>query len=101
MGGLDKEMDFRAVIPSLRTSVKNIILIGSSAEKMQRLFSRETGIGIYVCSTMEEAVEKGLDVTSWGDVLLLSPGCASMDMFADYRDRGNRFKKAVFARQKI
>jgi UDP-N-acetylmuramoylalanine--D-glutamate ligase len=101
MGGLDKEMDFRAVIPSLRTSVKNIILIGSSAEKMQRLFSRETGIGIYVCSTMEEAVEKGLDVTSWGDVLLLSPGCASMDMFTDYRDRGNRFKKAVFARQKI
>ncbi len=101
MGGLDKEMDFRAVIPSLRTSVKNIILIGSSAEKMQRLFSREAGIGTYICRTMEEAVEKGLDIASGGDVLLLSPGCASMDMFADYRDRGNRFKKAVFARQKI
>jgi UDP-N-acetylmuramoylalanine--D-glutamate ligase len=101
MGGLDKEMDFRAVIPSLRASVNNIILIGSSAERLQRLFSVESGIDIHICRSMEEAVEKGLDITSGGGVLLLSPGCASMDMFADYRDRGDRFKKAVFARQKI
>jgi UDP-N-acetylmuramoylalanine--D-glutamate ligase len=100
MGGLDKNMDFTPVIPSLIASVKNIILIGRSASRMQDLFSSiDESIGIYICSTLEEAVARGFDVTMKGDVLLLSPGCASMDMFKDYKDRGNKFRKTVMGRK--
>jgi UDP-N-acetylmuramoylalanine--D-glutamate ligase len=98
MGGLDKDMDFIPVIPSLISTVNNIILIGRSAPRMQRLFSSiDDNIGIYICNTLEEAVARGFEVTGKGDVLLLSPGCASMDMFENYKDRGDRFKKAVMS----
>jgi UDP-N-acetylmuramoylalanine--D-glutamate ligase len=100
MGGLDKDMDFSPVIPSLISSVKNMILIGRSAKRMRGLFSSiDDNINIYICSTLEEAVDRGFEVTVKGDVLLLSPGCASMDMFKDYKDRGNKFKKAVMDRK--
>jgi UDP-N-acetylmuramoylalanine--D-glutamate ligase len=89
-------MDFSPVIPSLISSVKNIILIGRSANRMQRIFSSiDDNISTYKCNTLEEAVAKGFEITIKGDVLLLSPGCASMDMFKDYKDRGDKFKKAV------
>ena len=96
MGGLDKDMDFMSVLPSLESSVKNIVLIGQSAARMQKLFSRFSGgFDIFTCSSLEEAVTKSFDITMAGEVLLFSPGCASMDMFKDYKDRGNRFKKAI------
>ena len=96
MGGLDKDVDFTPVIPSLISSVKNIILIGRSASRMKELFSSvDENINIHICRTLEKAVCRGFEVTMKGDVLLLSPGCASMDMFKDYKDRGNKFKKAV------
>ena len=96
LGGLDKGMDFTPILPSIDASVKNIMLIGRSAERMNRLFNAScSDIDIYRCKSLEEAVIKGFEVSEKGDVLLLSPGCASMDMFRDYKDRGDRFKKAV------
>jgi len=96
MGGLDKDMDFSPVLPYLDRSVNNILLIGQSAGRMEKLFGKcSNRIRIYRCRTLEEAVKKGFEVTRKGDVLLLSPGCASMDMFADYRERGDRFKRSV------
>jgi UDP-N-acetylmuramoylalanine--D-glutamate ligase len=52
-----------------------------------------------MCQTLENAVEKGFETTSPGEVLLLSPACASMDMFKDYRERGERFKYLVKKRK--
>jgi UDP-N-acetylmuramoylalanine--D-glutamate ligase len=99
MGGLDKDMDFTPVLPSIEASVNSIILIGQSALRMEKLFrGLEEEINVYKCSSMEEAVKKGFEVTRPGDVLLLSPGCASMDMFRDYKDRGEQFKKAVMGK---
>lgn len=96
MGGLDKDMDFTPVLTSIEASVNNILLIGQSASRMEQLFRNlDSEIDIYKCRSLEEAVIKGFEVTRPGDVLLLSPGCASMDMFRDYKDRGDRFKKAV------
>ena len=63
---------------------------------MKKLFSSKlNSIGIYPCSSLEDAVSRGFEITRQGEVLLLSPGCASMDMFRDYKDRGDRFKKTV------
>ena len=68
--------------------------------RMQDLFSSiDDNISTYLCSTLGEAVTRGFEVTTKGDVLLLSPGCASMDMFKDYKDRGEKFRKAVMDRK--
>lgn len=100
MGGLDKDMDFGPVLPSLQASARNIIIIGQSSKKMYKLFSScLNGIEVYMSQGLDEAVEKGFEVTEAGDVLLLSPGCASMDMFRDYKDRGSRFKKEIMDRK--
>jgi UDP-N-acetylmuramoylalanine--D-glutamate ligase len=55
---------------------------------------------VIVCDTMQEAVIKGLEVTEKGNIFLLSPACASFDMFTDYKDRGKKFKKAVLDKAK-
>jgi UDP-N-acetylmuramoylalanine--D-glutamate ligase len=55
---------------------------------------------IIICDSLQEAVDKGLEVTESGNIFLLSPACASFDMFTDYKDRGKKFKKAVLDKAK-
>lgn len=98
MGGKDKNMDFLPLLAFLDSAVNYIILIGQSAPYMEDLFKSKGDIrSIFRCDSLEEAVRLGFKITARGDVLLLSPGCASMDMFRDYRDRGDRFKRAVMS----
>jgi UDP-N-acetylmuramoylalanine--D-glutamate ligase len=98
MGGKDKNMDFDILTGLMDSSVNNLILIGESADRIEKTFRRDGNTyGIYKCKDLEEAVELGFKLTHPGDVLLLSPGCASMDMFRNYKDRGNRFKKIVMS----
>jgi UDP-N-acetylmuramoylalanine--D-glutamate ligase len=61
------------------------------------VIKRKHDYRIYRCKTLEAAVKKGFDVAMPGEVLMLSPGCASMDMFKDYKQRGNKFKSLVFS----
>ncbi|MDD3519833.1 MAG: UDP-N-acetylmuramoyl-L-alanine--D-glutamate ligase [Actinomycetota bacterium] len=97
LGGLDKGMDLSNLIPVLKRKVKNIILIGKCRFKLFNLLNSENNLfkSIMVSDNFEGAVKKGLDITDKGGYFILSPSCASMDMFKDYKDRGNKFKKIL------
>jgi UDP-N-acetylmuramoylalanine--D-glutamate ligase len=101
LGGLDKGMDFKSLIPAVNKKVLNLILIGSSKELLYKIFSETPhNYVIYKAATLEEAVSKGMEVTKKNNTFLLSPACASMDMFKDYKDRGNQFKRMILSQTK-
>ncbi len=92
-GGRDKESDFRAIAELVRKRVKSIIAIGEAKDKIIDAFSGATKT--YKASCMVEAVGIAKDKSRPGDIVLLSPMCASFDMYKSYSDRGAAFKKAV------
>ncbi len=92
-GGRDKNIDFSVTTPLVRTKVKKMLAIGEAREKLKRTF--EGVVEIEECATLESAVKKAKETASQGDCVLLSPMCASFDMFADYEERGRRFKEIV------
>ena len=78
--------------------MNNLILIGQAASKINGLLGPlSVGYKIYLSDSLEEAVRLSFKITKQGGVLLLSPACASMDMFRDYKDRGDRFKKLALS----
>ena len=92
-GGLSKGADLAPLVPKVREKVKSAVLIGEAAGEMERLFD---GITSTVrAKSMDDAVKVATKSAAPGDVVLLSPACASMDMFRDYAERGNAFKKAL------
>ncbi len=91
-GGLDKEMDFTQVF-ECRDLIKKIFIIGKSKTKLENLLSQ--GFNYCSCLNFEEAVYSACDFAETGDVVLLSPGFASMDMFKNYIERGNTFKGLI------
>ena len=90
LGGLDKDMDFEELAPSLK-HLKHAVVFGSCGQKIAAYLEQKS-IPFSMCATFPEAVEKAVSAASSGDVVLLSPATASMDMFRDYRDRGDQFK---------
>ncbi|MBI4345413.1 MAG: UDP-N-acetylmuramoyl-L-alanine--D-glutamate ligase, partial [Elusimicrobia bacterium] len=93
LGGLHKGFPYAPLKPFLGTTIKGILTIGSAARKIEEDLSGH--VPILPCETIEEAVKTGLKVGEKGDVLLLSPACASFDQFRDFEDRGRRFKALV------
>lgn len=93
MGGLDKGGDFRALRNLIAGKVSALILLGEAKEKIADALEDITET-LYV-NDIREAVHASLSKAMEGDVVLLSPGCASFDMFADFEDRGRKFKEAV------
>jgi UDP-N-acetylmuramoylalanine--D-glutamate ligase len=94
-GGLDKGSDFRPLFNLFRQKVKLLILIGKAAEKMAETLG--TATEALFAKTLQDAVRAGAGRALPGDVVLLSPACASFDMFKDFEDRGRQFKEAVMA----
>lgn len=92
-GGRDKGGDFSRLAPAIRHKVKRLILIGEAAPLIAKAV--EGYPAIERASTLRQAVESAASGASAGDVVLLSPACASFDMFADYQDRGRQFKALV------
>lgn len=91
-GGRDKGLDFRAIRSLAKKKLKTLVLIGEAAEKI----GRETGFQPAVrAADMADAVATARQKAASGDVVLLSPGCASFDMFKNYEERGRVFKEAV------
>lgn len=92
-GGKDKDNDFSPLKETLKQKVKHLILIGETRPKFRQIlngsFSYEDA------DSMEEAVHQAMGKATSGDVVLLSPACASFDMFNDFADRGNQFKTIV------
>ena len=93
LGGRDKGGDFDTLAAFIRKGVKKIILFGEARENIQRMIGDIVKTSL--APTLREAVEKAYADASTGDVVLLSPGCASFDEFKDYRERGNFFKDMV------
>jgi UDP-N-acetylmuramoylalanine--D-glutamate ligase len=92
-GGRDKGGDFERLREAIARRVKHLILIGESAAKLQEAW-RDCR-SIRRAGSLREAVQEAARVAVAGDVVLLSPACASFDMFADYQDRGRQFKQLV------
>jgi UDP-N-acetylmuramoylalanine--D-glutamate ligase len=94
-GGLDKGSDFTPLYELLKQKVKLLVLIGKAAEKMAAALG--TATETVFAKTLQDAVRLASARASSGDVVLLSPACASFDMFKDFEDRGRQFKEAVNA----
>jgi UDP-N-acetylmuramoylalanine--D-glutamate ligase len=93
-GGIDAGIDYTQLKPLLRAKVKSIIFLGMDSSYIISSIS-DLEIPLTDASTMEEAVELAYFAGMMGDVILLSPGCPSFDLFKDYEERGSTFKKAV------
>ncbi|MCX5821057.1 MAG: UDP-N-acetylmuramoyl-L-alanine--D-glutamate ligase [Deltaproteobacteria bacterium] len=93
LGGRDKEGDFETLAPLIRRGVKRMVLFGEAREKISGLLGGV--VQTTLTATLKEAVETAYNSASSGDIVLLSPGCASFDEFKDYKERGNRFQEWV------
>ena len=92
-GGKDKGVDYKGILDIAAKKVKEVILIGEAKEKIKKEFNGF--LSLDEASTLEEAVNKAYLKASPGDSVLLSPMCSSFDMFSNYEERGDCFKKAV------
>lgn len=98
-GGYDKHIPFDSFGPVLKECVKSLFLIGVTAPKIEKA-ATDAGMNkgdITRCETLAEATQKAYDAARAGDVVILSPACASFDMFKNFAVRGDAFKQLVNA----
>ncbi|MDB2366794.1 UDP-N-acetylmuramoyl-L-alanine--D-glutamate ligase, partial [Flavobacteriaceae bacterium] len=93
-GGVDKGNDYSELLPIVREKVKAIICLGIDNDKIIETFKPVIEI-IIETESITEAVKVANKIAEKKDNVLLSPACASFDLFDSYEDRGNQFKKAV------
>jgi UDP-N-acetylmuramoylalanine--D-glutamate ligase len=98
LGGLHKGFSYAPLKPWIEKTVKGIFTIGSAARRIDEDLSGL--VPIFPCGDLATAVDTALRVAEKGDVLLLSPACASFDQFRDFEDRGRQFKALVAAAAK-
>ena len=94
VGGVDKGNDYNELMSLVREKVKAIICLGVDNKKIIDVFGNVVDIMVEV-DNMNDAVKMAQRLTEKGDSVLLSPACASFDLFESYEDRGNQFKQAV------
>jgi len=94
MGGRDKGNDYSELAPEIRKKVKLIVAIGEGREAVREQLQGVAPV-IWFAESMQDAVQKCYMKAERGDVVLLSPACASFDMFESYEDRGLRFIQSV------
>ncbi|MCQ9206474.1 MAG: UDP-N-acetylmuramoyl-L-alanine--D-glutamate ligase [Omnitrophica bacterium] len=92
-GGKDKNISYEKILPLVEKSVKKIVLIGETRQKMRGIF--KGNVALEEKDSLEGAVRAAFKSASSGESVLLSPMCSSFDMFRDYKHRGEVFKKAV------
>lgn len=92
-GGRDKDGDFSLLSSLVKSRVKKLVLIGEAREKIKESLGGLTET--VFADNLKEAVMTARKSASRGDVVLLSPACASFDMFRNYKDRGEQFKEIV------
>ncbi len=94
LGGVDKGNDYLDLMPLVREKVKAIICLGVDNSKIIQTFGEVVDV-LEETQNPSEAVKMAYRLTGRGDTVLLSPACASFDLFESYEDRGRQFKKAV------
>ena len=92
-GGKDKGGSYIPLKKAVREKVKALILIGEAKERMKEEFGTE--VPTFITDSLESAVFEAFSRAVGGDTILLSPACSSFDMFDNYEQRGDRFKKIV------
>jgi len=93
MGGSDKGEDFSVLNPLLKKHAKKIYLIGETTNVMKEIFKSVTDISTF--TDFKKCIFTTFSEAEKGDIILLSPGCASFDMFNNFEERGNTFRKIV------
>ena len=93
MGGLDRNIPFDEINNSLM-HVKYILCYGETKEKIKE-FALKNNKEVVVLSTLKEAIKKAYELSCEGDIILLSPACASWDQYPDFEKRGEEFKNIV------
>ena len=94
LGGVDKGNDYTLLKELVVEKVKAVVCMGTDNRKIQEAFGDVVSLMLNTESA-KEAVEAAFQFANKGDVVLLSPACASFDLFKNYEDRGNQFKEAV------
>ena len=89
LGGEGKGQDFSPLVPAVAQFAAHVLLIGRDAQLIRK------AVGGEICATLEEAVRRAAELARAGQAVLLSPACASFDMFRDYKHRGEVFAAAV------
>ena len=93
LGGIDKGNDYSLIRDLVKEKVKAIVCLGIDNKKIHDAF--ESDVKVVDTTNAEDAVQAAFHLATVGDVVLLSPACASFDLFKNYEDRGTQFKKAV------
>ena len=101
-GGYDKKVPFDELGPAAQKYVKTLVLVGKTAGKIKEAVEECDGydaenLPIIVCDSFESAVKAASDVAESGDIVTLSPACASFDLFKNFMERGERFRELVMA----
>lgn len=94
LGGVDKGNDYSLLKELVKEKVKAIVCLGNDNRKIHEAFGDTVSLMVNTTSA-KEAVQAAFHFSTKGDVVLLSPACASFDLFKNYEDRGNQFKQAV------
>ena len=93
-GGDAKGVDQSPLREVLKGRVRAMLTLGVDGPQLMCI-ARSMGIDAYVCDSIENAVNRAADLAATGETVLLSPACSSLDMFASYAERGERFAAAV------
>ena len=94
VGGVDKGNDYKELMPLVREKVKAIVCLGLDNTPIKEAFGNVADLLVETYA-MSEAVKVAYKIAERGDSVLLSPACASFDLFKNYEDRGNQFKEAI------
>ena len=94
LGGVDKGNDYNMLKPLVRQKVKAIVCLGKDNKRIHDAFEEDVEVIVNTYSA-EEAAQVSYHLATKGDTVLLSPACASFDLFKNYEDRGRQFKQAV------
>jgi len=92
-GGLDKGNDYNEILPLLKSRVKALVAIGADNKPLKKVFKNM--IPFYEIPDMIDAVKQAYALAQPDGIVLLSPACASFDLYKNYEDRGNQFRDAV------
>lgn len=97
LGGKDKGNDYSEILPLVREKVKAIVAMGKDNAKIVDFFTTNTDLRVVDTHSLDDAVAACAELAEAGDTVLLSPCCASFDLFKSYEDRGRQFKDRVRA----
>lgn len=95
LGGYDKQSEFTSLFECLKPTVRSVVLLGQTQQKLENAAKEANFSDVELADTFDDAVLKARAIASDGMNVLLSPACASWDMFEDFEKRGERFKRIV------